>query len=236
MKLSAESLLSVINDILDFSKIEAGKLDLEAIDFNLRDASATRMKTLALRAHEKGLELAYRRRCRTCPTTWSATRAGCGRSSSTWSATRIKFTEQRRGGRPCVEQESSRAPDRRRRSCISPSRDTGIGIPPDKQTGDLRGVRPGRQLDDAPVRRHRLGLTISSQLVEMMGGRIWVESEVGQGQHVPLHRAVRPASDARERPGRRRAPAELHGLPVLVVDDNATNRRILERHARATGA
>ena len=137
----------------------------------------------------------------------------------------IKFTE--RG--EVVVARRGRVADRRTRSCLHFAvTDTGIGIPADKQRPIFE---PFAQADGSTTRRYGgtgLGLAISSQLVELMGGRIWVESEVGRGQHVPLHRAVRACRRTPSAAGGRRADRRCDGLPVLVVDDNATNRRILE--------
>ena len=104
-------------------------------------------------------------------------------------------------------------------------RDTGIGIPPDKQR-QILGVHAGRQLDDAALRRHRPGLAIAQRLVELMGGRLWVESAVGRGSTFHFTAVFEPPHD--RRPASPPEPKALEGLRVLVVDDNATNRRILE--------
>ena len=104
-------------------------------------------------------------------------------------------------------------------------RDTGIGIPPEKQRA-IFDASPRPTLDDAQVRRHGAGSGDLEQLVELMGGRIWVESEVGKGS--TFHFTARFGLQQRVSPKRLAEPVELQDLPVLVVDDNATNRRILE--------
>jgi signal transduction histidine kinase/DNA-binding response OmpR family regulator len=222
VKSSADSLLSVINDILDFSKIEAGKFDLDPAEFRLRDALEDTLKTLALRAHTKGLELT----CAIPPEVPDLVVGDAGRLRQVLVnlvGNAIKFTER---GEVVVRAE--RGPqtgdDLRVRFSVT---DTGIGIPPEKLTAIFD---PFTQADGSTTRRHGgtgLGLTISSRLVGLMGGRLEVESAVGQGSRFHFEvRFGRPsASPAQLQPPRLR---DLHGLAVLVVDDNATNRHVLE--------
>ena len=155
VKSSADSLLAVINDILDFSKIEAGKLDLEPIDVRpARHIWTTTLNTLALRAHEKGLELA----CHVPADVPDALVGDPGRLRQilvNLVGNAIKFTDAGRGRR--ARRRRIAHGEWRRASCTSPCRDTGIGIPADKHASALRGLLPGRQLDDAQVRRHRPG-------------------------------------------------------------------------------
>jgi signal transduction histidine kinase/DNA-binding response OmpR family regulator/putative methionine-R-sulfoxide reductase with GAF domain len=220
-KASAEALLDVINEILDFSKIEAGKLALERVPFSLRDSFGASLKTLAVRAHEKGLELAYAVE----PEAPDAVFGDPGRLRQilvNLVGNAIKFTEH---GEVVVEVGAASAVVDTVELHVA-VRDTGIGIPADKQRLILE---PFTQADGSTTRRYGgtgLGLAISKQLVELMGGRLWLESEVGRGstfhfttrfgvQTEPLAQQVsKPAVDVRQ-------------LPVLVVDDNATNRRIL---------
>ena len=175
-KISADSLLSLINDILDYSKIEAGKLDIEAIDFNLGDCLGDTMKTLSLRAHQKGLELAFEIE----PNVPDAFVGDPGRLRQiilNLVGNAIKFTEQ---GEVVLSVQllTHVHGDAQLRFTVA---DTGIGISPDKQTAIFEAFK---QADGSMTRRYGgtgLGLTISSRLVELMGGRIWVESELGEG-------------------------------------------------------
>jgi two-component system sensor histidine kinase/response regulator len=222
-KVSADSLLSLINDILDYSKIEAGKLDIEAIDFNLGDSLGDTMSTLSLRAHQKGLELAFE----IAPNVPDALVGDPGRLRQTvinLVGNAIKFTEQ---GEVVlhVETESRTEDNIHLHFTVA---DTGVGIPAEKQSLIFEAFQ---QADGSMTRKHGgtgLGLTISSRLVEMMGGRIWVESEVGQGSR--FHFIVR--FGLQKVPARTivpRDPTSLRDMRVLVVDDNATNRQILLR-------
>jgi len=221
VKSSALSLLTVLNDVLDFSKIEVGKLDLESIEFNLRDSLEPAMKTLASRAHEKGLELNCDVRPNV-PETLVGDPSRLRQVIVNLTGNAIKFTE--RGEVTLrVESEAEEAVAARLHFSVT---DTGIGIESEKQATIFDAFT---QADGSTARRYGgtgLGLTISRRLVEMMGGRIWLESAVGQGSvfHFSasfgvVNRPDRPAP----------LPAvNLEGLPVLVVDDNPTNRRILE--------
>jgi len=219
-KASAESLLTIINDILDFSKIEAGKLELESIDFRLRATVEPTIKTLALRAHEKGLEL-------NCIFDPDVPDAAVGDSSRVRQVllnllgNAVKFTEKGE-----VNLRVQAEPSIPGFTCLHFSvRDTGIGIPPEKQAGIFDAFT---QVDGSTTRRFGgtgLGLSISRQLVQMMGGRIWVESAPGQGStfHFTANFGTGEATESRP-------PLEkmqLKDLPVLVVDDNMTNLRLL---------
>jgi len=223
---SADSLRTLLNDILDYSKIEAGKLDLEAIDFNLRDSLGDTLKTLALRAHEKGLELTYH----IPPDVPEGLVGDPGRLRQivvNLIGNAIKFTEQ---GEIVLEVvlESQTEEEVSLHFAV---RDTGIGIPPEKQEVIFESFA---QADGSTTRRYGgtgLGLTISSQLVGLMGGRIWVESEVGRGS--TFHFTAHFGRSEGTPPGRPAADlSQMQDLPVLVVDDNATNRRILEEMLR----
>ncbi|HLJ97569.1 MAG TPA: response regulator [Gemmataceae bacterium] len=236
VKTSADALLAVINDILDFSKIEAGKFDLDRIDFALRDNLGDTMKTLALRAHKKGLELA----CQVQMDVPDILTGDPGRLRQVLVnlvGNAIKFTEQ---GEVVVSVERVRAEPgasvtEEAAGAASPAsctlhfwvRDTGIGIPPHKQEAIFA---PFVQADGSTTRKYGgtgLGLTISVRLVELMGGRLWLESEVGQGStfHFTARFRIPAEPQLRSLPVQ---PVDLQDLPVLVVDDNATNRRILE--------
>jgi PAS domain S-box-containing protein len=220
-KLSADSLLSVINDVLDFSKIEAGKLDFEAIEFDLRESLAEAMKSLALRAHEKGLELAHDVHL-DVPDTIVGDPGRLRQVVLNLVGNAIKFTKQG-GVKLHVEVEEQTEDTLRLHFSV---RDTGIGIPAEKQQTIFEAFS---QADNSTTRQFGgtgLGLTICSRLVEKMGGRIWVESEPGQGS--TFHFTVRLGKQ--KTATRKIVPMHLdrlRGLRVLVVDDSSTNRRIL---------
>jgi PAS domain S-box-containing protein len=222
VKESGEALLDLMNDILDFSKVEARHLVLEHIPFGFRDVVEDAVRLLAPRADKKGLELA----CRIVPEVPDAVIGDPGRLRQVLInlvGNAIKFTER---GEVVVEVILDQAEDDEVALKFSVS-DTGIGIAPDKQ---WQVFGPFVQADTSTTRRYGgtgLGLAISSQLVELMGGRIWLESELNRSSQfhfvarfgvqggVPSHFVV-PAIPT------------LHELKVLVVDDNATNRRICE--------
>jgi PAS domain S-box-containing protein len=220
VKSSSDSLLELINTILDFSKIEAGKLELESIEFGLRDTIEPTLKTLALRAHEKSLELNYQVRPEV-PETLVGDPGVLRQIIVNLVGNAIKFTEHGEVS-VWVERES----EEEERACLHfRVEDTGIGIPVERQTGIFEAFA---QADNSTTRRYGgtgLGLTISRRLVEMMGGRIWLESTPGEG--AAFHFTVwLGKGDPTKRATA--APANLEGLVVLVVDDNSTNRRILE--------
>jgi signal transduction histidine kinase/DNA-binding response OmpR family regulator len=221
VKSSAEYLLAVINDILDFSKIEAGKLDLEHIEFNLRDNLDETLGALALRAHNKGLELA----CHVLGDVPANLVGDPGRLRQivvNLVVNAIKFTD--RG--EVVVRVTREAQEADHAVLHFTVRDTGIGIPADRLN---RLFKAFSQVDQSTTRRFGgtgLGLAISMQLVDMMGGRIWAESEEGKGS--TFHFTARFGLPAEVKP--ETPPGEvvkLRGLRALIVDDNATNRRIL---------
>ena len=217
VKSSADSLLSILNDILDFSKIEMRKLELEQIPFSVRDHLADLLKPLALRAEQKGLEVV----CHVLPDVPNVAVGDPGRLRQVLVnlvGNAIKFTER---GQILVQVERAQktAVDTVLHYFVS---DSGIGIPGEKQQAIFE---PFKQADGSTTRRFGgtgLGLTISSTLVELMGGRIWLESAPLEGS--TFHFTVRLGiTDARPEP-----PAvDLTDLPVLVVDDNGVNRRVL---------
>ena len=223
VKYSADSLLTVINDILDFSKIEVGKLSLDPIEFNLRDHLGQAMKILAARAHEKGLELA----CFVPPELPDFVLGDPVRLRQVilnLIGNAIKFTEK---GEVVlrVEMESQDPDGMSLHFAVS---DTGIGIPPEKQELIFE---PFSQADTSTTRRYGgtgLGLSISSRLIEMMNGRIWLESEAGRGStfHFTARFGVAVALPAIPVSA---DPAMLENVRALIVDDNATNRQILEK-------
>ena len=221
VKTSADSLLTVINDILDFSKIEAGKLELDEVSFHLHDTLDVILKTFGLRAHQKGLELA----CDVEPDVPEMLRGDPIRLRQVINnlvGNALKFTESGEVGvRVAVQQRNADSVELR-----FTVYDTGIGLPKEKHRVIFESFS---QADGSTSRKYGgtgLGLTISSRLVDMMGGRIWVESEVGHGSHFHFTaRFLVPADAMTPVPVRR---ASLAGVRVLVVDDNNTNRRILK--------
>jgi len=226
VKSSGDALLTVINDILDFSKIEAGKLDIDPAPFFLRDSVCDTLKAAALRAHAKELEL-----------TWDipsdvpdAVVGDVGRLRQVLTnlvGNAIKFTENGEVG-VRAEQVPDENGKLRLRFTVH---DTGIGIPKHKQAAIFDAFT---QADGSTTRRYGgtgLGLTISARLVALMGGRLWVESEVGKGSafhfEIQFEKAVGSIIKSALRP-----LAKLRDVAVLVVDDNPTNRRVLEETLR----
>ncbi len=215
---SAEALLTLINDILDFSKIEARRLSLERVTFDLRETVEEAVRLLAPRAHEKGLELA----CHIQPDVPETVVSDPGRLRQVLLnlvGNAIKFTEH---GEVVVTVEVQEARGSAAALHFTVS-DTGIGIPAEKQW-QIFGAFV--QADASTTRRYGgsgLGLTISAQLVELMGGRVWLESEAGRGSrfHFVARVGVQP-------PEREPAlSADLQNLRVLIVDDHPVNRRRL---------
>jgi PAS domain S-box-containing protein len=219
---SAENLLTLINDLLDFSKIEAGRLALERTEFRLRECLGDSLKVLAIRAHRKGLELIYR----VAPDVPDAVMGDCTRLRQVIVNTvdnAVKFTEQ---GEIVVDVRcESVAADREVMLHFS-VRDTGIGIAKEKHAAIFTAFE---QADGTTTRRFGgtgLGLAIVARLVELWGGRVWVESEVGHGS--TFHFTARLGFDPAV-PAEQSAPAVLSGVRILVVDDNATARQTLEQ-------
>jgi CheY-like chemotaxis protein len=223
VKLSADSLLNVINDVLDFSKIEAGKIDVEEIDFDLCECIEGALKSLALRADEKGLELL----CEVSPEVSERVVGDPGRLRQiliNLVGNALKFTMEGEVGLK-VQTEVTEEDASILHFTVS---DTGVGIAPEKLNAIFDSFS---QADTSTTREYGgtgLGLTISRRLIEMMGGRIWVESEPGVGSR--FHFTVRLGTTVARAVvvGSTIAPAILRGVKVLIVDDNRTNRRILE--------
>ncbi len=229
VKSSSESLLLVINDVLDFSKVESGKLDLETIEFNLYDCVGETMKALALRAHQKGLELVYDAN----PEVPAQLLGDPGRLRQilvNLVGNAIKFTQQ---GEVLVTIERL-SQDTGGVELHFKVKDSGIGIPTEKQ-GLL--FKAFSQADSSTTRKYGgtgLGLAISARLVELMAGKIWLESREGKGS--TFHFTARfAAPEVKPQPASPALQAELQGLSVLVVDDNETNRRILCTITRGWG-
>jgi two-component system, sensor histidine kinase and response regulator len=223
IKMSADSLLTVINDILDFSKIEAGKVDLDMADFDLRDNLERMLKTLALRADEKGIELL----CEIAPEVPGVVHGDSNRLDQViinLVSNAIKFTHE---GEVAVRVQLE---TRENNNCLLHFivADTGIGVPLEKQKIIFD---PFTQADSSTTRKYGgtgLGLTISARLVGMMGGKMWMESEVGKGSQFHFTTGMRSRGDV-VKLATIAAPEILRRVKALVVDDNRTNRRILEK-------
>ena len=237
---SGDTLLTIINDILDFSKMEAGKLDMEEQPFDLRDCVESSLDLVKIRAADKGLELAYIIDAETPPViVGDVTRLRQILVNLLSNA--VKFTE---AGEVIVSVTRDERPEAKAGGgTIRPSsvvglhfavRDTGIGIPPDRMD---RLFRSFSQVDASTTRRYGgtgLGLAISKRLVEMMGGDMWVESAPGQGStfHFAIVVEAAPTSETQQLPTE---PSVLRGRRVLLVDDNATNLRILRLQTQGWG-
>jgi len=220
VKSSADSLLQIINDILDFSKIEAGKLDLDPHEFLLRDCMGNTLKTLALRAHDKQLELVYE----IDEDVPNALIGDAGRLRQIWInlvGNAIKFTDAGEVS-VVVSVVEKRATSVRLKFAVS---DTGIGISPEEQS---RIFDAFSQADGSITRRFGgtgLGLSISSQLVRLMGGILQVDSEIGKGSTFSFDVEL-GIQETQTEPVQVQYES-LEGYSVLIVDDNATNCRIL---------
>ena len=229
VRVSADALLEIINDILDFSKIEARKLDIDAIDFDVRYAVDDTLRSLAPRAHSKGLELA----CQVATDVPPALRGDPSRLRQillNLIGNAVKFTET---GEVVVRVECQPVEGDRVVVTFTVS-DTGIGIPREKHASIFD---PFTQADASTTRRFGgtgLGLTISARLAALMGGEITVQSEPGHGTQFQVALPFEVAVEVAIAAGRRELK-DLVGLDVLVVDDNATNRRILEGILRSWG-
>jgi two-component system, sensor histidine kinase and response regulator len=229
VKTSADSLLTLLNDILDLSKIEAGKLDMETIDFEFRQSLGETMKALGYRAHQKGLELAWR----VGPGVPDHLLGDMNRLRQVLMnlvGNAVKFTSQ---GEVVVEVETE---SQEKESVLLHFRvrDTGIGIPKEKQIIIFDAFT---QVDSSATRKYGgtgLGLAITARLVALMGGRIWVESEVGRGSmfHFTIRLGI---ADSADQPLPVADPAVLADASALVVDDNQTNQIILVEMLRAWG-
>ncbi|QJY49795.1 hybrid sensor histidine kinase/response regulator [Pseudonocardia broussonetiae] len=217
---SGDGLLTIIDDILDFSKIEAGRLELEAVPLDVRDCVEGALDLLAPRAAEKGIELV----CAVDPAVPDAVLGDPTRLRQilvNLVGNAVKFTAR---GEVVVAVHAGPG------ELSVEVTDTGPGIPADRLD---RLFRSFSQVDVSTTRRHGgtgLGLAISRRLAELMGGRVWVRSEVGTGTTFGFAVAAPPAAV----PGPV-APVALAGRRVLVVDDNAANRRVLVAHCNAWG-
>ena len=228
VKSSGESLLAIINDILDFSKIEAGKLDLEVLDFNLHEFLDDFSATMALRAHQKGLEWL----CSAAPDVPPALRGDPGRLRqilTNLAGNAVKFTQAGEVA-VLVSVASQTEDDVTLRFSV---RDTGIGIPEDKLGGLFTKFF---QADASTTRQFGgtgLGLAISKQLVQMMGGDVEVESKEGEGSEFRF--TARFIKRQKEHQEDSRVHAVLNNVKALIIDDNAANREILTTQLKSWG-
>jgi PAS domain S-box-containing protein len=241
VKSAADNLLGVINDLLDFARIEAGKLELDPADFSLRAAVGDTLRALALRAHAKGLELIYHVQ-QDVPDALIGDAGRLRQVLLNLVGNAIKFTEQgevvvsvglqmeRQEERPGGAGDEPASANLQCAICTLhfEVKDTGIGISRDKQDKIFRAFE---QEDTSTTRKYGgtgLGLTIASRLVALMGGQLTVESEPGQGSAFAFTARFGLLAHP-ERTDRQAVPPPvvLSDLPVLIVDDNATNRRIL---------
>jgi len=228
VKLSSDALLSLINDILDYSKIEAGKVEIDPIDFDLHDAMDEILRTVAVRAHEKRIELA----CDidvAVPDRVVGDRGRLAQIVLNLVGNALKFTER---GEVVVSVQTIASTE----SGVDlhfQVRDTGIGIPAAKQALIFEEFA---QADSSTTRRYGgtgLGLAISQRLVQLMGGRIWVESQDGAGSVFHFTARLQPSPGIA--PSVSVGMAALRGVRALVVDDNRTNGRILDVMLRKWG-
>jgi len=221
VKGSADALLTLLNDILDFSKMEAGKLELDYLSFNLRKSLGELAKILAIQAHQKGLEFILDVRPEV-PATVFGDPARLRQVLVNLVGNSTKFTDKGEI-EVKVQREAQGVDGTILRFSV---RDTGIGIPADKLDKIFGAFS---QADASTTRKYGgtgLGLSIARQLVGLMGGKLGVESEIGKGS--TFYFTVQFASGDAALPAESLDVSELAGVPVLVVDDNATNRRILE--------
>ncbi len=254
---SGEALLTIINDILDFSKIESGKLDLEEQPFDLRICVEEALDLLAPQATTKGLELAYLIDPKT-PLTIVGDSTRLRQILVNLLSNAVKFTQTgevvvsithpttndplliKNTNNPNQPTTNNQQPTTIFYEIQFAVRDTGIGIPRERMD---RLFKPFSQVDASMTRNYGgtgLGLVISKRLCEMMGGRMWVESKVGEGSTFYFTMIVKAASGDTSTPSSTR-PAdlvpqpELTGKRILIVDDNATNRQILSLQAQSWG-
>ena len=236
IRTSGDDLLTIINDILDFSKIEAGKMDLESQAFDLMACLESALELVAADAAEKGLELV----CECEPDTPGTLVGDVNRLRQVLVnllSNAVKFTER---GEIVVEVKADRDKDRGDACSLSPHlcfsvRDTGIGIPQERLSHLFQSFS---QIDVSVARRYGgtgLGLAISKRLVDMMGGQIWVESQVGTGSVFRFTVQVGVASNARPIYAPPGEQSELAGKRLLIVDDNAAIRKSLSLQTQAWG-
>ena len=224
---SADSLLAIINEILDFSKIEAGKLELEAVDFDVREEIGSTLKALGVRAHVKDLELTWHV-CRDVPTWVRGDSTRLRQLLVNLAGNAIKFTSE---GEVDVDVQLE-SQDESGVVLHFLVTDTGIGIPKEQHSRIFTAFEQA----DMSTTRHfggtGLGLAITKKIAEVMGGRIWLDSEVGKGS--TFHIAI-PFEYGQDRTTTLEQLPDLTGMPVLLVDDNETNLRILQETLEGWG-
>jgi two-component system sensor histidine kinase/response regulator len=226
IRLSADSLLAVINGILDFSKIEAGKLELETINFNLRDSLEMVLRTLAVTADKKGLELVGDVAVE-IPEIITCDGTRLQQVITNLAGNSIKFTPS---GEVAIRVQKIDSADGHANLQFTVA-DTGVGISGAQQSAIFE---PFTQADASTTRKYGgtgLGLTISKSLVESMGGKIWVESEEGRG--TSFYFTIFCGIAEQELPAARVDP--LQGVRILVVDDNQSSRTMLENMLHSWG-
>jgi len=219
--ISAKSLLGIINDILDFSKIEAGKMDMEAVDFQLEDTLDNISTLVGIKTQEKGLELLFKTDP-AVPRALVGDPLRLGQILINLSNNAVKFTDS---GEIVVATELVKK-DEAQVTLKFSVRDSGIGMTAE-QAAKL--FQPFAQADSSTTRKYGgtgLGLTISKRLAEMMGGKIWVESQPDRGSTFSFTANFGPGKEIAKK--RFKPASELRGMKVLVVDDNATSRSILQ--------
>lgn len=215
---SAHSLLAIINDILDFSKIEADRLELESVSFFLEETLQNVCSMVGMRAEEKGLEFLIRI-APGCPVAMQGDPLRLQQVLLNLVNNAVKFTER---GEICLSVRPAPGQEQTLEFCVA---DTGIGLTPEQRS---RLFRPFTQADSSTTRKYGgtgLGLSISKRLVEMMGGRIWVDSQPGEGSSFYFTIRYTAPGDLPVR--NTTPPPELAGMRTLVVDDNANSRQIL---------
>ncbi|MBI2511347.1 MAG: PAS domain S-box protein [Opitutae bacterium] len=238
IRTSGDALLTIINDILDFSKIESGRMELESAEFVLRDCVEAALDVLATRASEKQLDLLYEIADGT-PTSVRGDQTRLRQVIVNLLGNALKFTEKGEvvlsvrpaDGVAVRVDEAGPAPVV---ELLFAVRDTGIGIPPEAMA---RLFQSFSQVDASTTRKYGgtgLGLAISKRLAELMGGRMWVESETGRGSTFLFTIKV-DAVPSKPRPFQHNARATVENRSLLIVDDNVTNRQILGRLAQGWG-
>ena len=231
VKSSADSLLVIINDILDYSRIEAGKITFDSVRISVRDVVADVLKSVALPAHRKGLEVTFHVDP-DVPQDLMCDPTRLRQVLTNLAGNAIKFTESGE----VVIRVSEEARVEKRHTLLFSVSDTGIGISPENQQ---RVFHAFEQADASTTRQFGgtgLGLAISQRIVEHFGGRIWLESELGKGTTIHFTAVMNEAEPEVQQDGKPHASTEdLHGIATLIIDDNETNRRILLEMTRHWG-